>query len=48
MDAWYIVGEFHGNHEASTQGRLGDIRGLPNEEDLGKIKRDAIEMVNTI
>ena len=48
LDAWYIVGEFHGNHEASTQGRLGDIRGLPNEEDLDKIKRDAIEMVKTI
>ena len=45
---WYVVGEFHGNGEASTQGRLGDIRGLPNEEDLEKVKRDAIQIVKSI
>ena len=48
LDEWYVVGEFHGNNEASTQGRLGDIRGLPNEEDLDKVKRDAIQIINTI
>jgi multimeric flavodoxin WrbA len=48
LDEWYVVGEFHGNKEASTQGRLGNIRGLPNEDDLGKIKRDATGMINTI
>jgi multimeric flavodoxin WrbA len=48
LDEWYVVGEFHGSDEASTKGRLGDIRGRPNEEDLRKVKQDAIQLVNTI
>ena len=33
---WYIVGEYRPDkfQEFSTTGRLGDIRGRPNEEDL--------------
>ena len=38
---WYVVGEFHGSVAASTQGKLGDIRGRPNEEDLRKVRQDA-------
>jgi multimeric flavodoxin WrbA len=38
---WYVVGEFHGSLAASTQGKLGDIRGRPNEEDLRKVRQDA-------
>ena len=38
---WYIIGEFHGREDMSTLGRLGDIRGKPTVEDLGKIKNDA-------
>jgi hypothetical protein len=38
---WCVVGEFHGSEEASTQGRLGDIRGRPGAEDLAKVRRDA-------
>jgi flavodoxin len=38
---WYILSEFHGNVENSTLGRMGDIRGKPNVDDLLKIKRDA-------
>ncbi len=45
---WYLVGEFHGSLVASTQGKLGDIRGRPNEEDLRKVKQDAIQVVNAI
>jgi multimeric flavodoxin WrbA len=45
LDEWYIVGEFHGREEASTQGRLGDIRGLPSEADLKKVRRDTTEMI---
>jgi hypothetical protein len=37
LDEWYIVGEFHGNEEASTQGRLGDIRGRPTAEELKRL-----------
>jgi hypothetical protein len=45
---WYVVGEFHGSEEASTQGQLGDIRGRPNAEDLARVKRDAIQLVAEI
>jgi len=38
---WYVVGEFHGSEEYSTLGRLGDIRGRPNQEDLDRVERDA-------
>lgn len=48
LDEWYVVGEFHGNEEASTKGRLGDIRGLPSEEDLDKIKRDANQIIKKV
>ncbi len=45
LDEWYIVGEFHGREELSTQGRLGDIRGRPHEEDLRTVKQDARHLV---
>ncbi len=38
---WYIVGEFHGSEEKSTRGRLGDIRGRPNAEDLERVRQDS-------
>lgn len=38
---WYIVGEFHGREDLSTQGKLGDIRGKPSEKALAKIKKNA-------
>ncbi len=44
VDEWYVVGEFHGREKASTQGRLGDIRGRPNAEDLAKVRTDAIAL----
>lgn len=35
---WYVVAEFQGKlQRLSTGGRLGDIRGRPNEEDLRQI-----------
>jgi flavodoxin len=37
---WYVIGEFHGREDMNTLGRLGDIRGKPTLEDLGKIKND--------
>lgn len=38
VDEWYILGEFHGKEELSTVGRMGDIRGLPNEQDLVRVE----------
>jgi flavodoxin len=43
--AWYTVGAFHGNRpgdrEHNLLGWLGDIRGRPNEHDLGVIESNA-------
>jgi len=35
----YVLSEHHGSKKVSTEGRMGDIRGLPREEDLQKIKQ---------
>jgi flavodoxin len=45
---WYVPGEFHGSEEHSTKGRLGDIRGRPNEEDLAKIESDTAELISSL
>ena len=45
---WYIVGEFHGWEEGSTQGKLGDIRGRPNKEDLAKLRQDAVKLGDVV
>jgi hypothetical protein len=48
VDEWYIVGEFHGSLERSTRGRLGDIRGRPNERDLEQIVRDTHSLLDQV
>lgn len=45
LDEWYVIGEFHGSEERSTKGRLGNIKGRPNEEDLKKIRQDAANLL---
>lgn len=45
---WYTVGEFHNRQELSTKGRLGNIIGRPNEEDLAEVKRKLHEVVKSI
>ena len=45
---WYVVGEFHGREANSTRGKLGDIRGRPNEQDLAKVEQDVCELVRYI
>ena len=45
---WYIVGEFHGSLENSTLGRLGDIRGRPDKEDLKQVTQDMLEVLGQI
>ena len=46
LDELYVVGEFHGSLEESTKGKLGDIRGRPNAEDLSKVKADVKKLAN--
>jgi hypothetical protein len=43
-----VVGEFHGAEEVNTNGKLGDIRGRPNEKDLRKVTQDATQLVNAM
>jgi flavodoxin I len=48
VDEWYVIGEFHGSLERSTEGRLGDIRGRPNEQDLAQIEQDTRALLDRI
>jgi flavodoxin len=45
---WYIVGEFHGREALSTLGRLGDIRGRPNRQDLAEVQDNVIKLIKSI
>jgi flavodoxin len=45
---WYILSEFCGNLENSTKGRMGDIRGKPDANELLKIKQDAKALAGEI
>ena len=45
---WYEVGEFHGYEELSTKGRLGDIRGRPNADDLAMVELKTMQLVKTL
>jgi flavodoxin len=47
-DEWYVVGEFHEGREINIMGRLGDIRGRPNEEDLARVRNDVSNLVRAI
>jgi len=48
LDEWYIVGEYHGNEEASTRGCLGDIRGRPTAENLKQLREKATSLVRRL
>lgn len=45
---WYVVGEFHGREENSTIGRLGNIKGRPNQQDLATVRRDVRDLIMSI
>jgi hypothetical protein len=45
---WYTVGEFHGREDISTRGRLGDIRGRPNREDLAAIENNVMALIESL
>ena len=45
---WYEVGEFHGWEAGSTKGRLGDIRGRPNAEDLAKVEINTRQFIRSL
>ena len=45
---WYVIGEFHGREENSTMGRLGNIKGRPNQQDLAEVKSDVLDLIKSI
>jgi hypothetical protein len=45
---WCVVGQYHGSEEANTLGRLGDIRGRPNEQDLAQVRRDTALLIRRL
>jgi flavodoxin len=45
---WYIIGEFHGNEELSTKGKLGDIRGRPNRQDLAEVEKNVSDLIEAL
>jgi len=48
LDEICVVGEFHGSLEASTEGRMGDIRGRPNRADLDRVKAGVIAAIERL
>jgi hypothetical protein len=48
LDEWYVLGERHDSEETSTKGKMGDIRGLPNEDDLRKVKQDVSNLLGRL
>lgn len=48
VDEWYILSEFPGSEENNTLGRMGNIKGLPNDEDLERIKNSAINLAQRL
>ena len=44
----YVVGEFHSSEENSTKGRLGDIRGRPNRQDLAEVENNVSKLIKSI
>lgn len=44
LDEWYILSDYRGWKEGNIEGRMGDIRGKPSQEDLLKIRKNAEQM----
>ena len=44
VDEWYVLSEFIGSEECSTLGRMGNIKGLPNKDDLLRIEASALNL----
>lgn len=48
IDEWYVLSEFHGSEENSTQGRMGNIKGLPSKDDLERLKSSAFNLARRL
>lgn len=45
---WYEVGEFHDWEAGSIKGRLGDIRGRPNADDLALVELKSSQLARSM
>ena len=45
---WYEIGEFHGWEAGSIRGRLGDIRGRPNADDLALVELKSTQLARSL
>jgi flavorubredoxin len=45
---WYEVGEFHGYDRANELGKMGNLIGRPNEEDLAMIELKTIQLARSL
>jgi flavorubredoxin len=48
LDELYVVGQYHGKEAANTLGRLGDVRGRPNTQDLEQVRQDVAQLLRTM
>jgi flavorubredoxin len=48
LEEMYVLCEFVGREDLSTQGRMGDIRGKPTAEELAKVKSDAQQLAQRL
>lgn len=47
LDEIYVIGKHH-NKEMNTEGRLGDIRGRPNKDDLNEAQQRIEKLLKTL
>lgn len=48
LQEWQTVGEFKNREENSARGRLGNIKGRPDERDLAEIENRVIGILNAL
>jgi len=45
---WYEVGEFHGFDRANELGKMGNLKGRPNKEDLALVELKTIQLARSL
>lgn len=48
LEEWHTIGEFRNREENSTKGRLGNIKGRPDEHDLAEIENRVMGILNAL
>lgn len=48
LDEWYVLSETVGSERFNTKGKMGDIRGLPSDQDLKEVKEKTMKLASKI